>query len=101
MFFAQPKCASTRLRSWVANATFMEPPALRVSSMGHRRGRRIRRGWQAQPPRVGGRLTVVLLIGDDHVGDVENQVPCAAVADQELMAGAQPVEHRKACPIER
>ena len=61
MFFAQPKCASTRFRSWVANATFISPSSW-LSVVKCRRADDLktsrRRGSRAclMPPRVRPRL---------------------------------------------
>ena len=44
---------------------------------------------------------IVLVVGDEEIGDVEDQVASAAIADRKLVPGAEPVEHRKAGAMER
>src|SRR5664280_3433196 len=101
IFLAQPKWASTRFRSWVANAIFMTSSFLSCCSVQRGRGIPGRGSDAFDPPRVGGGLVIFLVVGDDEIGDVEDQVAGAAIADRELVAGAEPVEHRKADAIER
>ena len=53
------------------------------------------------PPRIGGGLVIFLVVGNDEIGDVEDQVAGAAITNQELVAGTEPIEHRKARAVER
>src|SRR5271168_3265764 len=55
----------------------------------------------AKPPGIGRRLTILFLIGNDQIGDIEDQIARPAIADQELMPGAEAVEHRKPGAIKR
>ena len=40
-------------------------------------------------------------IGNEQVADGEDQIAGAAIADRQLMRGAEPIEHRQADAIER
>src|SRR5690348_4238256 len=100
MFFAQPKCASTRFRSWVANAIFMLPPpcSLPLRLMSRKRRMGIIRRLARSAPTFGARL---VRVGDEDVADIEDQVARCAIADRHLMSCTQPVEGRDAEPKER
>src|SRR5262245_39097431 len=97
IFLAQPKCASTRFRSWVANATFIGL-ALPFAAVQLRR-LHLQAGVGG-PPRIRRRLVVLLAIANDEIGNVEDEVPRAAIADRDLMPSAQAIEHRKARAME-
>src|SRR5664279_3928464 len=101
IFLAQPKWASTRFKSWVANAIFMTSSFLSYASVQRGRGTFGRSSGAVDPPRIGVGLVIFLVVGDDEIGDVEDQIAGAAVTHQELVAGAKPIEHRKAGAVER
>ena len=51
-------------------------------------------------PGVRRRFVMFFVIGDDQVGDLEDQIACSAVSDGKLMPGAETVEHRHARTME-
>src|SRR6266545_6149360 len=53
------------------------------------------------PPGIGGRLAIVLVVRNNEIGDVKDQIAGAAIADRELMSRTESIEHRKARAIER
>ena len=42
-----------------------------------------------------------IVVGNDEIGDVEDQIAGAAIADRELVSRTEAVEHRKAGAVER
>src|SRR5208282_6530075 len=72
-----------------------------VASMGSR-GSRSAVGYGAvEPPGVGRRLTILLVVRDNQIGDIENEIAGAPITDQELMPRTEPIEHGKTGAIER
>src|SRR5579871_1296773 len=100
MFLAQPKCASTRFKSWVANATFIGSD-LSCCPASVQLWRPDLQAGVSGAPAIGRRLVILLAVGDHEIGDVEDQVAGVTIADREQVPCPEPIEHRKARAVER
>src|SRR6266702_8487945 len=76
-------------------------PSSRVLSVQRSRENLTIASGALDAPGIGGRLAIVLVISDDEVGNVEDQIAGAAIANRKLVAGAEPIEHREARAIKR
>ena len=110
MFFAQPKWASTRFRSWVANSTFITPPfsPFRSTSRADRASPRELRSRICSPRSASCRDRVHARWRSE-IADFENQVARRAIADRRLDArpracrtSARPARKKGMCkPLRR
>src|SRR5271165_698894 len=90
MFLAQPKCASTRFRSWVANAIFI-PRAPRCVSMSRNRRLNCMTALR-QRPRF--RRIFVRMCQKD-IADLEQELARTSIAKRDALSRAQAIEHRQ------
>src|SRR5208337_3644981 len=90
MFLAQPKCASTRFRSWVANAIFI-PRAPRWFSMSRNRRLNCMAGLR-QRPRF---RSIYVRMCQKEIADLEQELARAPIAQRDAVSRAQAIEHRQ------